>query len=870
MPIVDIEWLKDYVAVPEDLTIDQLSKELVKVGFEEETIHPASVTGPLVVGYVTECIEEVQKKTGRIVHWNQIDVGEYNLPNTDGIKAPRGIVCGAPNIAQGEWVVVALTGAVLPGNFKIVPQPKYGHTSDGMCCSKRELGISNEYDGIILLKDYLSPEQVAQLYPGQDAISLLGLNTPTLEINITPDRGYAFSYRGISNEYALSNGTEWVDPAQRFNQEAPAVSRNEQGDIEVIIDDKAPIHGVPGCDHYYLRTVRNINAAAVTPDLILQRLVRAGSAVSFLTSDIVNYVMLELGEPLTAYDLDKIHAPLVVRRAHAGEKMITLDNVERTLSEEDLVITDSPNGQQGSRVINLAGVMVSKEVAVTSETMNIAFEAAHFDAVTVARTARRHKLPTEASHRYERGTDTQIQAAAVQAAVTYLIQYAGGTVSEHVTNLDTTTQPQTIALRLIDIKRLTDLDLSLEIVETILTHVGCSVAIEKDTLNVCPPTWRPDLLLACDLVEEVARVIGYDQIPERIPAVQQKTSGLTLNQQRQRWVAQTLAESGLVETLTYPYVGDADYAAFQINKDAVTEESVEIVNPLMGDKPWLRTNVLTTLATAVRRNIRRGLANIRLFETGHVYLMSSDASAIPALAGAQKPSEEDLRALDAGIPNQPLHVAGLLTGTFKEGGWDSTVHTIDWQDAMAATDRLAQRLHATLTRVALPQAAALPQGLFAESWHPGRTAVLQLENGTPVGIAGELHPHVTAKLGIPEHSAAFELDLTAIFASLASTPLQAHLISTFPPVKQDLAFTVDQDMTNADLTAAIRRGAGDYLESIDLFDVYQGDDLGEGKKSLAYAVVFRSSEKTLKAKDSAAIRANIVAEAEKLGAQLRS
>lgn len=871
MPIVDIDWLREHATVPSDLTVEKLSRRLVRVGFEEEAIHPSSIQGPLVVGYVKQCLEEPQK-SGKIIHWNQIDVGDRHNPvDENGNKAPLGIVCGAPNIAQGEYVVVALNGAVLPNNFAITPQKKYGHVSNGMCCSDRELGISNEYDGIILLKDRLTPEQMATIRPGDDAIPLLGLDVPELEINITPDRGYALSCRGIAREYSYAFGETFTDPLDALNAAAPKTAKDTEGEVEARIDDAAPIHGVPGCDHYYLRTIRGIDASAVTPDVVLRRLVRSGFPVSNLTADALNYVMLDLGEPMNAYDLDKVSAPLVVRRAHAGEKLTTVDGIERELDPEDLVVADSPGGEDGSRAIALAGVMIGKNAAATAETTDLLLESAHYDAVTVARTARRHKLPTEASHRFERGTDTQMQAGAAQLAVELITKQAGGDASGAPTNLDTTVAPKAIALRTTEVKRLAGLDVDPERIAALLRAIGCEVSGGEDgVFAVVPPTWRPDITQACDLVEEVARLVGYDEIPTRMPAVPATRTGLTLDQQRQRWVSQTLAESGLVETLSYPYVGAADFKAFGVDQSKAAARSVEIVNPLMGDRPWLRANVLLTLAGTLRRNIGRGLENVQIYEVGRVFHLDPAAPAIPALPGALKPDEESLAALDAGLPAQPLHVAGLLTGQAIVDGWYHSGRAVDWTDGIASAERVAARLGTSFRRVALKEDSELPQGLFAESWHPGRTAVLLMRDGTPVGLAGELHPRVIANLGIPEHSAAFELDLTAVFERLSTKPLQSRRLSSFPPVKQDLAFIVDESVTNAQLSDAIRAGAGEYLESIALFDVYHGDDLGEGKKSLAYSVVFRAPNKTLKSKDAAAIRANIVAEASRIGAQLRS
>ena len=754
MPMVDIDWLKDHVEVPEGLTYEQLAKDLVKVGLEEEEIHTSQVTGPIVVGYVVDATPEPQKN-GKIINWCHVDVGdEYNETDENGNKVPRGIICGAPNMAAGEKVVVTLPGAVLPGDFKIEPRKTYGHISNGMCASERELGLGDNHDGIILLRKYgFTPEEYEKLQPGDDAMHLLHLDQPLLEINITPDRGYAFSYRGVAREYHHSTGAVYTDPATALGKKAPVTQGLPEGvksDIEVIVDDKNPIHGVVGCDRYYARAVRGFDPASHTPNWMRRRLIRAGMRSISLAVDVTNYVMLDLGQPMHAYDLDKIEGPIVVRRANEGEKLTTLDGKDHDLSVEDLLITDSPNGERGSRVLGIAGVMGGLYGEVTAETKNILLESAHFDQVSIARSARRHKIPSEASRRFERGVDDQLQPAAAQMAAELLVKYGNGEPSEHPTDYNTVCNRRPILFKASEVARVAGLDTDVNTISDILTDIGCTVA-----------------------------------------------------------------------------------------GGGTKKVSVEIANPLAGDRPFLRRDIIPTLAQTVQRNLRRGVENVSLYEIGHVYLWDPNAPAIPALPGAVKPTDEQLAALDAGLPDQPMHVAGILTGN--------------------AVDSIGAKL--TLDQ---PKAEDVPA-----QWHPGRAARV-MAGDTFVGMVGELHPHVNEALGFPAHSAAFELNLTALFATLSGKPVQAKPISTFPPVKQDLAFTVSTDVTAAELEKTIVEAAGNSLESIDLFDVYTGDQLGEGLKSLAYAVTFRAEDKTLTSEDSEAIRKRIVDAAAKLGAQLRA
>ncbi|MBM6699125.1 phenylalanine--tRNA ligase subunit beta [Bifidobacterium pullorum subsp. saeculare] len=870
MPMIDIDWLKDHVEVPEGLTYEQLAKDLVKVGLEEEQIHASQVTGPIVVGYVVDATPEPQKN-GKTINWCHVDCGEeFNETDEHGNKVPRGIVCGAPNMRAGEKVVVTLPGAVLPGDFRIEPRKTYGHISDGMCASERELGLGDNHNGIILLRDYgFTEEEYEALKPGQDAMHLLHLDQPLLEINITPDRGYTLSYRGVAREFHHSTGAKYVDPAVALTKRAPMPAGEATGkapDIEVAIEDDAPIHGVPGCDRYYARAIRGFDPSAKTPNWMRRRLIRAGMRSISLAVDVTNYVMLDLGQPMHAYDLDKISGPIVVRRARQGEKLTTLDGKEHELSCEDLLITDSPDGQRGSRILGLAGVMGGLYGEVTAETKNILLEAAHFDQVTIARSARRHKIPSEASRRFERGVDFLLQPAATQMAADLLVRYGNGEPSEAPTDVNRTPRRKPIHFKATEVARVAGLDCDVNTISDILTDIGCGVAGGGNgEFSVLPPSWRPDLNEPCDLVEEVARLVGYDKIPVRVPAAPVNGRvGLTANQLRRRRIADELAEYGMTEALSYPFVGDEDYKAFGYDPEATKRVSVQIANPLYGDRPFLRRAILPTLAGIVQRNIRRGIENVSLYELGHVYLWNPDAPAIPALPGGVKPTPEQLAALDAGLPDQPDHVAGILTGLAEDTGWMGGKRAVDWSDAAEAVHRIADRIGAALA-FDQPAAADVPA-----QWHPGRYARV-MSGDVFVGHVGELHPHVNEALGLPAHSAAFELDLNALFSTMDGKPVQAKPVSTFPPVKQDLAFTVDQAVTAAALEETIREAAGDELESIELFDVFTGEQVGEGKKSLAYAVVFRAVDRTLSAEDSEAIRARIVeACASKLGAQLRA
>jgi phenylalanyl-tRNA synthetase beta chain len=869
MPRIVTDWLGEHVELPADLTADQLAAALVKVGLEEEEIHPAAVTGPLVVGRVLSQTPEPQKN-GKTINWCLVDVGpEHNATQVTGVDdadvpagGARGVVCGAHNFGVGDYVVVSLPGTVLPGGFAIAARKTYGHVSDGMICSLRELGIGEDHDGILVLTR--AGFDAAELTPGQDAVTLLGLGDEVLEINVTPDRGYAFSYRGVAREYAHSTGARFTDRGLAENLETPPPAATADG-FAVEVDDAAPIHGQVGCDRFVTRVVRGIDPAAPTPPWMKRRLEGSGMRAISLAVDVTNYVMLDLGQPLHAYDLAEVAAPVVVRRAAPGERLTTLDDVDRALDAEDLLITDSPAGERGSRVLGLAGVMGGASSEVSPATTDVLVEAAHFDPITVARTARRHRLPSEAAKRFERGVDPRLPAVAAQRVVDLLVELGGGTADAAVSDLDTTTPPKAVRLDVTLPTRLSGVEYDRSTVVGILEQIGCTVTdavagASVDAVRVTPPSWRPDLTEPAALVEEVVRIAGYDQIPSVLPAAP-GGRGLTSEQRARRSVARALAEAGLVEVLSYPFVGQADLDALGLPDDDVRRTTLRLANPLADDRPFLRADLLSTLLETARRNVARGLPDVAVFEVGLVTRPTPGTPAPPQLPVGVRPSDDDLAALVAAVPDQPRHVAGVLTGRAVPPGWWGGGRAADWADALGAARLVAARTGAEVTVVA--DAGTMP-------WHPGRCAALTLPDGTVVGHAGELHPKVVEGLGLPARSAAFEVDLDALIAAGGDEPVTAAPVSAFPAAKEDFAFVVDVAVPAADVHAAVVAGAGPLLEDARLFDVFTGDQVGEGKKSLAYSVRLRAADRTLTADDVRAVREGVVAAATaRVGAVLR-
>ena len=871
MPYVPLEWLRQYVQVRPGTDAAALAADLVKVGLEEEQIVPARVTGPLVVGKVLTQ-EPKEQSNGKVINYCRVDVGEQHNDAPGTGKEPsdlpsRGIICGAHNFKPGDSVVVSLPGAVLPGDFKIAARKTYGHISDGMICSAAELGFPDDGKHGIIVLDERYPEGEVPA-PGTDALALLGLDDEVVEINVTPDRGYCFSMRGVAREYSHSTGGAYQDPADTTNADFYPRGLQAPGNDgpRVEVNDEAPINGVPGCDRYVARLVEGVNPNAPTPDWMSRRLQASGMRSISLAVDVTNYVMLELGQPLHAFDADKLTLPLVVRRAQAGEKLTTLDDVERVLDPQDLVIADS---EGGSRVLAIAGVMGGATSEVTETTSNVLIEAAHFHPVSVARSARRHKLPTESSKRFERGVDYQLAPVAAQRAADLLVRYGGGSYGP-ITEIDRTQAPAPIEFALDAASRLTGVDYPREQVVGLLREIGCQVNDDGGaTVQVNAPSWRPDLTGSAELVEEIARLDGYDNIPVQLPVAPAGT-GLTFAQRARRDIVRTVAEQGLTQVLSYPFVGDI-YDRLELPADDERRQAVRIANPLADDAPLLRTSVLDSLIDVAVRNVSRGIGDVALYEVGNV---TTSAGVVPApIPGvAQRPSQAEIEALAAGTPRQRLHLGAILCGQHGYSGVLQHVRNWDWADAVELVRDIASLLGVKL-HVANAERAP---------WHPGRCAEIRIvvptknptrpQIGEVIGYAGELHPRIVKKLGLPERACAVELDLDALIERSSSQPVvKAQPVSTYPAAKEDFAFVVDEATPSQEVAAAIIIAGGKLLDDVRLFDVYRGPQLGPGRKSLAFSVRLRASDHTLSASETEAARARIIKQVGKYtGAKLRA
>ena len=729
-------WLAEHIGGELPLP-DQVADAFVAVGLEIEDVHRGpELTGPLVIGRVREIEDLTEFK--KPIRFCRVQIGPEKV---------NGIICGARNFVVDDLVVVALPGAVLAGGVAISARTTYGHVSDGMIASSRELGIGSDHAGILVL-----PPGSGE--PGDDATPLLGLDDPVFELNVTPDRGYCFSVRGLSRELAAGLDADFTDPVGRIGvPEARGVA------WPVSLED-------PGCARFVLRRVDGVDPTAPAPWWMQRRLLAAGMRPISLIVDVTNYVMLELGQPLHAYDAARVRGGIVVRRARAAEKLTTLDDVQRTLDTDDLLITDH------SGPIGLAGVMggASTEIAVGADRphdepddpdaggaarIDVLIEAAHFDPAVIARSARRHKLPSEASRRFERTVDPQLPPVAAERAAQLLVEHGGGTIAAGRTDEGAAPVAATVAMPLELPDRVAGVAYPPGATVRRLTQIGGRVELVtgddgRARVVVTPPSWRPDLQQAADLVEEVLRLEGYDTIPSQLPAAP-VGRGLTPAQLRRRAVSRALAEAGYVEVLPFPFVDPSVWDGFGLAADDVRRSTVRVLNPIDAERDQLGTTVLPGLLDMLVRNRARGAVDLALYAIEQVVLPHHIPKPMPNPPVDRRPTAAEFAQIEAALPAQPVHVGVVLAGDRDGRGWWGSGRPAEWADAVQAGVLVGQAAGVALRVTA---------GTLAP-WHPGRCAALRVGDWI-VGHAGELHPKVVEALGLPARTCAMELDLDAL------------------------------------------------------------------------------------------------------------
>ena len=882
---VPVSWLREYAPIPEPYDALEIGRRLTEAGLEVEAVEQV---GHDVHGVITAQVITIEELTGfkKPIRYCRVAVSEDEL--TRDPETLTGVICGAVNFSEGDRVAFATVGATLPGGFEITRAKKYGRISEGMICAVDELGIGEDHTGILIL----SPDTPL----GVDFAAYAELRDDVLEITVTPDRGYAVSIRGVARELASAYQVPYTDPAQTFvpGEDASGIE-NEAPSADVW---PAQIADPTACDRFVLREVRGFDPTARTPLWMQVRLARCGMRSISLAVDVTNYLMLELGQPLHAFDRSRLHGTIVVRRARPGETLTTLDHVTRTLNEADILITDD------SGPISMAGTMGGLATEIGDDSTDIVIEGAHFSDTGTAKMARRHRLHSEASYRFERGTDRELPPRATARAVALLASLGGAAIVPGVTHAQVPVEPVTIEMAADYPDRVAGVVYGMDTVVARLQEVGCEVRSTPSghvptiapwradrapqepasgshqheqgkhdrqhmVLLVTPPSWRPDLTDPADLAEEVIRLEGYSNVPVRQPLAM-AGQGLTERQKSLRAIARVLGTAGFVEVHSDPFAPAAEADNLMLAPEDERRPAVRVANPLSEDQPQLRTTLLPGLFRTLVRNVGRGFPDTDLFETGLVFLPRPGSPGVaPILATDRGPTEAELATLAAALPDQPPMVAGVLTGSRELPGWWGPGTRAIWADAVEAARSVGAVLHLTFE---VRAAAEAP-------WHPGRCAALYVSNQGQgrkhewlAGYAGELHPRVIAAYGLPPRTSAFELDFAVLAAAAAAAPpVRGPALPAYPLATQDVALVVPEQVPAAEVVAALRAGAGELLEDVRLFDVYAGAQLGEGHKSLAYTLRLRAPDRTLTAAEATAARDAAVAEAtRRTGAVLRA
>jgi phenylalanyl-tRNA synthetase beta chain len=856
---VPLSWLLEYAPVGPGADPAEVARRLTAAGLEVESVEQV---GHDARGIVVAEVTEIEELTGfrKPVRYCAVNTGT-------GVQH---VICGAVNFTVGDRVPLAQPGSVLPGGMEIGARQAYGRMSEGMICSAAELGIGDDHSGILVLP----PD--APL--GADFADYAGLRDHVLDINVTPDKGFALSIRGVARELAIAFAAEFTDPA---DVGLPA----DVGQVSAEVYP-ASIEDPTACDRFVLREVHGVQVTRPTPLRMRVRLARAGIRSVSLPVDITNYLMLELGQPLHAFDRARLRGPIVVRRARPGERLETLDHVVRELDPEDILITDS------SGPISMAGTMGGLATEITEDSRDLVIEAAHFSAPGTARMSRRHRLFSESSARFERGVDRELPLRASARAASLLASLGGGTALAGSTHAWVEVPPVSITIAADYPDQVAGMVYGRDTVIARLRQVGCEVSVDGGPgaehepehaapshprhehtgrpLQVRPPSWRPDLTDPADLAEEVIRLGGYENIPVRMPRAT-AGRGLTAPQRMRRTIGRALAGAGHVEVLSTPFGSAADADRMQLRPDDPRRNALRLVNPIREEEPLLRTTLLPGLLGVLARNLGRGFADLALFEMGLVFLSRPGGQPVaPILRVDRAPTPAELAALQAALPDQPRHLAVVLAGDRELSGWWGPGRAACFLDAIEAAREVIR-----VSRVPFRE-----RGEQQEPWHPGRCAALFVDAGEGrewlAGYAGELHPRVVQAFGLPPRTCAAELDLSVIETAAARRgPVQAPLVSGYPVATQDVALIVPEAVPAADVEAALASGvaaagAGLLLEDVRLFDVYTGEQAGEGSKSLAYTLRFRAPDRTLTADEVSTARDAAVAEAaRRTGAVLR-
>lgn len=799
--LISNEWLKEYVTI--DDSVSNLAERITRTGIEvDDLIDYTKDIKNLVVGFVKS--KEKHPDADKL-NVCQVDIGE---------DEPVQIVCGAPNVDAGQYVIVAKVGGRLPGGIKIKRAKLRGERSEGMICSLQEIGISSNYipksfeSGIFVF----SESQV----PGTDALQALYLDDQVMEFDLTPNRADALSMIGTAYEVAALYNTKMTKPETTSNE--LELSANDELTVTIENEDKVP--------YYSARVVHDVTIEP-SPIWMQVRLIKAGIRPINNVVDISNYVLLEYGQPLHMFDQDAIGSQqIVVRQANEGEKMTTLDDTERELLTSDIVITN------GQTPIALAGVMGGDFSEVKEHTSNIVIEGAIFDPVSIRHTSRRLNLRSESSSRFEKGIATEFVDEAVDRACYLLQTYANGKVlKDRVSSGELGAFITPIDITADKINRTIGFDLSQNDIVTIFNQLGFDTEINDDVITVQVPSRRKDITIKEDLIEEVARIYGYDDIPSTLPVFEKVTSGqLTDRQYKTRMVKEVLEGAGLDQAITYSLVSKEDATAFAMQQ----RQTIDLLMPMSEAHASLRQSLLPHLIEAASYNVARKNKDVKLFEIGNVFFANGEGE----------------------LPDQVEYLSGILTGDYVVNQWQGKKETVDFYLAKGVVDRVSEKLNLEFSY----------RRADIDGLHPGRTAEILLENKV-IGFIGELHPTLAADNDL-KRTYVFELNFDALMAVSVSY-INYQPIPRFPGMSRDIALEVDQNIPAADLLSTIHAHGGNILKDTLVFDVYQGEHLEKGKKSIAIRLNYLDTEETLTDERVSKVQAEIEAALIEQGAVIR-
>lgn len=799
--LISNEWLKEYVTI--DDSVSNLAERITRTGIEvDDLIDYTKDIKNLVVGFVKS--KEKHPDADKL-NVCQVDIGE---------DEPVQIVCGAPNVDAGQYVIVAKAGGRLPGGIKIKRAKLRGERSEGMICSLQEIGISSNYipksfeSGIYVFSE-------AQV-PGTDALQALYLDDQVMEFDLTPNRADALSMIGTAYEVAALYNTKMTKPDTTSNE--LELSANDELTVTIENEDKVP--------YYSARVVHDVTIEP-SPIWMQARLIKAGIRPINNVVDISNYVLLEYGQPLHMFDQDAIGSQqIVVRQANEGEKMTTLDDTERELLTSDIVITN------GQTPIALAGVMGGDFSEVKEQTSNIVIEGAIFDPVSIRHTSRRLNLRSESSSRFEKGIATEFVDEAVDRACYLLQTYANGKVlKDRVSSGELGAFITPIDITADKINRTIGFDLSQNDIVTIFNQLGFDTEINDDVITVQVPSRRKDITIKEDLIEEVARIYGYDDIPSTLPVFEKVTSGqLTDRQYKTRMVKEVLEGAGLDQAITYSLVSKEDATAFSMQQ----RQTIDLLMPMSEAHASLRQSLLPHLIEAASYNVARKNKDVKLFEIGNVFFANGEGE----------------------LPDQVEYLSGILTGDYVVNQWQGKKETVDFYLAKGVVDRVSEKLNLEFSY----------RRADIDGLHPGRTAEILLENKV-VGFIGELHPTLAADNDL-KRTYVFELNFDALM-SVSVGYINYQPIPRFPGMSRDIALEVDQNIPAADLLSTIHAHGGNILKDTLVFDVYQGEHLEKGKKSIAIRLNYLDTEETLTDERVSKVQAEIEAALIEQGAVIR-